>query len=160
MAHAQRHPRGTLPAMGFSFRETMSGSYRLDAAPDRERAISFTIGARVHSIARFLRDHLADIQGEVDLEGFADHRAMRGTLEIDPLFGKKLRYVFSFESNDGEPCTFVGQKDVELQHLLATMTTLPAELFDGRGKRLGSARLRFDARSDLGKWLRSIRLVA
>src|SRR4051812_43082899 len=126
---------------GFEFRETMSGSYHLDDAPGRERAMSFTIRARVHSLARFLRDRLANIEGEVDLEGFADHRAMRGTLEIDPLLGKKLVYTFRFESDDGRKCSFVGQKTVEFHRFLDTMTNLPGDIVDDAGKRLGTARL-------------------
>jgi hypothetical protein len=146
--------------LGFEFRETMSGSYHLEDARDRERAMSFTIRARVHSLARFLRDRIAHIEGEVDLEGFADHRAMRGTLEIDPLLGKKLVYTFCFEADDGRKCRFVGQKTVEFQRLLDTMTTLPGEIVDDAGHKLGSARLRFDARSDFGKWLKSFKRVA
>ena len=147
-------------SLGFEFRETMSGSYHLDDAPGRERAMSFTIRARVFSLVRFLRDRLANIEGEVDLEGFADHRAMRGTLEIDPLLGKKLVYTFGFESDDGRQCRFVGRKTVEFQRLLDTMTTLPGHIVDDTGKTLGSARLRFDARSHLGKWLKSFKRVA
>jgi hypothetical protein len=37
------------------------------------------------------------------------------------------------------------------------MTTLPGELLDAEGATIGAARLRFDARSDLGKLLRSVR---
>ena len=147
-------------SLGFEFCETMSGSYHLEGAPARERAMSFTIRARVHSLARFLRDRIAHIEGEVDLEGFADHRAMRGTLEIDPLFGKKLVYSFGFTADDGRACRFEGQKTVDFTRLLDTMTTLPGLIVDADGKTLGRARLRFDARSDLGKWLRSMRLAA
>lgn len=144
-------------AIGFEFHETMSGSYRLAGSAERDRAMSFTIRARVHSVLRFLRDRLAEIEGEVDLEGYADHRAMRGTLEIDPLLGKKLVYAFAFEDNDGQKRRFVGKKSVELLHLLETMTTLPGAILDDGGHTLGSAMLRFDARSDLVKWLRSFR---
>jgi len=143
--------------LGFEFRETMSGSYHLDDTPDHERAMSFTVRARVLSALRFARDRMAEIEGEVDVEGFADHRALRGTLEIDPLLGKKLRYAFDFRDNDDAPHRFVGQKDVEFLRLLDTMTTLPGEIFDRDGKRVGEARLRFDARSDLVKFVRSFR---
>ena len=145
--------------MGFSFRETMSGSYHLAGSPERERAMSFTVGARVHDTVRFLRDRLAQIQGEVDLEGFADHRALRGTLEIDPVLGKKLCYAFAFEGNDGRRYRFAGQKTIEFVRVLATMTTLPGEIFDEAGRAIGEARLRFDARSDLLKFMKSFRLA-
>lgn len=141
--------------LGFQFRETMSGSYRLEAAPDHERAMSFTISARAYDLARYLRDRTVEILGEVDLEGFADHRPMRGTMLLDPLLGRRVRYVFEFESNDGRKYTFDGEKNVELLRFLQTITTLPGELRDAVGRTVGTAKLRFDARSDLPKFLRS-----
>jgi hypothetical protein len=42
--------------LGFSFEETMSGTYHLLDSPLVERAISFSIGARVKGIRQFLRD--------------------------------------------------------------------------------------------------------
>lgn len=146
-------------SLGFSFRETMSGSYRLVSAPDHERAMSFTISARAYDLARYLRDRTVAIQGEVDLEGFADHRPMRGTMLLDPLLGRRVRYVFDFQSNDGRPCTFDGEKNVELLRFLDTMTTLPGELRDSAGRTIGTAKLRFDARSDLPKFLRSWKMA-
>ena len=144
-------------SVGFEFRETMSGSYHLLDAPDRERAISFTIRAVVHDLLRFLRDRKAEIAGEVDVEGFADHRPMRGSLTFDPLFGKELIYDFAFPGNDDRKLRFYGKKSVELLRPLATMTTLPGQLLGPGGEVLGEARLRFDARSDLAKWLRSFK---
>jgi len=119
--------------------------------------MSFTASARVHDVTRFMRDHVAEIEGEVDLEGFADHRALRGTMEIDPLLGRRIGYAFTFESNEGRRCRFQGEKTVEFLRFLDTMTTLPGEIVDEKGDRLGEAKLRFDARSDLVKFMRSFR---
>lgn len=144
---------------GFRFAETMSGSYVLDAPPGegaRDLAMSFTVTAEVHSLQRFLRDKLATIEGEVVLEGRADHRALRGTLEMDLVPGRKLRYEFDFTDDAGRACRFAGQKDVELRRLVHTMTTLPGELF-ADGKRFASATVRFDARSDLLTFVSSFR---
>ncbi len=142
---------------GFHFHETMSGSYVLDAAPDRERAISFTIGARVHDLGRFARDRMAEIQGAVEMEGFASHRPLRGTLEMDPILGRRLVYDFRFVDDAGEEHRFTGRKNVSFLKLLETMTTLPGEIFDGAGRRIGRAKLRFDVRSDLARFVRSFR---
>jgi hypothetical protein len=144
-------------SIGFEFRETMSGSYHLLDAPERERAISFTIRAAVHGLLRFLRDRKAEIVGEVDVEGFADHRPMRGSLTIDPVLGKELVYDFTFPANNDRPMRFYGKKSVEFLRPLATMTTLPGQLLGPGGEVVGEARLRFDARSDVGKWLRSFK---
>lgn len=140
---------------GFQFRETMSGSYRLDASPDRERAISFTVGAKVSALGRFLRDKRAAIQGAIEMEGFANHRPCRGTMVMDPLIGKLVGYELTFVDDAGKTFRLKGQKTVEFLRFLETMTTLPAEIFDDTGKRVGRATLRFDARSDLYKFIRS-----
>lgn len=142
---------------GFEFHETMSGSYRLDAGPDRERAMSFTIGARVDHLRKFLRDRMATIQGAIDMEGFAAHRPLRGTLELDPILGRRIAYDFHFAGDDGHTFRFAGCKTVDFFRLMETMTTLPGEIFDASGARIGEACLRFDARSDLVRFLRSFR---
>lgn len=142
---------------GFEFSETMSGSYRLDASPERERAIAFTVGARVRELGRFLRDKRAAIQGSIELEGFAAHRACRGTMVMDPLIGKIVGYELAFEDDAGRPHRLAGKKSVVLTRFFETMTNLPAEIFDPSGKRVGEARLRFDVRSDLLRFLRSFR---
>jgi hypothetical protein len=149
---------------GFQFRETMSGSFHLASSPTRERAMSFTIGAYVPSTLRFLRDKTAQIQGEVDLEGFARHRPLRGHMELDPIFGRRIVYDFLFPDEEGNACRFVGRKSIDLLRLHETMTTLPGEiraLREGdREELLGEARLRFDTRSDLAKFVMSWKRLA
>lgn len=142
---------------GFEFRETMSGSYRLDAAPERDRAISFTVGGRVDDMRKFLRDRIAEIQGAIDAEGLASHRAARGTMLMDPILGKQVGYELSFVDDQGRRYRLAGKKSVEFLRLMETMTTLPVELFDEAGARVGHGVLRFDVRSDLVKFLRSFR---
>lgn len=142
---------------GFEFRETMSGSIRLDAAPDRERAISFTVGARVDEMSRFLRDRKAAIQGSIEIEGLASHNAARGTMLMDPILGKQVGYELEFKDDQGRPLRLSGRKSVDFLRIMQTMTTLPAEVLDERGTRVGQAVLRFDVRSDLVRFLRSFR---
>jgi len=145
---------------GFQFRETMSGSFHLVTSPTRERAMSFTVGAYAPSTLRFLRDRTVHIQGEVDLEGFTRHRPLRGTMVIDPLLGRRIAYDFVFTDDDGRKFRVHGQKTIDFFRLLETMTTLPATISDDRGVVIGEARLRFDARSDLAKFVRSWKRVA
>lgn len=142
---------------GFEFRETMSGAIRLDSAPDRERAISFTVGGRVDQMTRFIRDRKAAIQGAIEIEGLASHSAARGTMLMDPILGKQVGYELEFKDDQGRPLRLSGRKSVEFFRLMETMTTLPAEVLDAQGKRVGQAVLRFDVRSDLLRFLRSFR---
>lgn len=142
---------------GFEFHETMSGSIRLDASPERERAISFTVGARVDGMSRFVRDRKAAIQGAIEIEGLASHNAARGTMVMDPILGKQVGYELEFQDDEGRPLRLSGRKSVEFLRVMHTMTTLPAELLDAQGRRVGQAVLRFDVRSDLLRFLRSFR---
>jgi hypothetical protein len=145
-------------ALGFSFEETMSGSYHLLASQLDERAISFSLAARVAGIRQFLKDKLARIEGVVNIEGFADARPLTGTLALALPGERRLTYDFTFRANDGKLCRFHGQKDVTWIAPVDTMTTLPASLYDDAGRELARAVLRFDTRGTLGTFLRSWRL--
>lgn len=145
-------------ALGFSFEERMSGSYHLLASQLDERAIAFTLTARVAGARQFLRDKLARIQGEVNVEGFADASPLAGTLALKLLDERRLTYDFTFPANDGKTYRFHGQKDVTLIALIDTMTTLPASLYDAAGREVARAVLRFDTRGELATFLRSWRM--
>lgn len=139
---------------GFEFRETMTGSYRL-AADSIDRPMSFTVRARSPRWLAFVRRPEVEIEGEVDAEGFADHRHLRGTLGMDPLRTRTLPYAFSFTANDGRPYRFVGTKSISLAHLTESMTVLPGAILDEHGAEVGRALLRFDLSRDLVTFLRS-----
>jgi hypothetical protein len=142
---------------GFEFCETMAGSYHLLAAPDAERPISFTIRVRSRPWLGFLRRREAEIEGEVDAEGFADHRLLRGTLDLDVLRTRKLRYAFEFNGNDGQPYVFRGEKVLELRKLARTISVLPGSIEGASGAEVGRATLRFDFQTQLLPFLRSFR---
>lgn len=142
--------------MGFEFRETMSGTYHTLERPGDELPMSITVRAEVTSLRKFLLDPTAEITGEVDAQGLADHRALRGTLEINPVLRRRLVYDFRFNDNDGAECRFHGEKELEALRLVSTMTTLPGTLFRD-DREVGRALLRFHLREDLAKLLRSFR---
>ena len=144
---------------GFRFEERMSGHYHLLTGPPEDRPIEFTMTARARSLPRFLRKPVAEIEGEADLRGFADHKPARGTMLLDLLAGRRIGYDFEFPGNDGHTYRFKGQKDVELGRLRETMSTLPAGLFDGSGTRIGEATVHFHYSTDLVRFLRSWRLA-
>ena len=136
----------------------MAGSFHLLSAPEVERPMSFTIRARARSILSFLRRPEVEIEGEVDAEGFADHRRLSGTLGLDVIRTGTLPYAFRFTSNDGKACVFSGQKTITARELAHSMTVLPGSLLDESGAEIGRALLRFDLRSDLIKFITSFRL--
>lgn len=142
---------------GFEFCETMAGSFHLVESPADERPMSFTIRARSRGLLDFLRRPEVEIEGEIDAEGFADHRYLSGRLGLDLARTGTLPYSFEFTANDGRRCAFAGRKTVRPRDLLASMTVLPGVLVGDGGAVLGEALLRFDLRSDLLRFLRSFR---
>lgn len=145
--------------IGLTFRETMSGGYHLTLSPGVERPMSFTIQVSISSIRSLLRSPVFTIEGSVFAEGLAEHRPLRGTLTIDPVRAKLLVYIFELEADDGSLLVFQGRKTLSEGDVLHAMTVLPGGIFDGAGREVGRALLRFDLRSDLLKFLGSFRLV-
>jgi hypothetical protein len=143
----------------FEFRETMAGSFHLLSHPDDERPMSFTIRARSRPLLSFLRRPVVEIEGEVDAEGFADHRHLRGSLGLDVLRTKTMPYAFRFTANDGAIYSFIGKKTITPRELALSMTVLPGSIVDEEGREVGRALLRFDLRSDLGRFLKSFRWI-
>ena len=130
--------------IGFQFEETMTGTYRRDGSDHR---FEFRLRARQPSMLSFLRDRTATIEGHVDAAGLATHAVLAGTLLLDPILGRRIRYDFGFTGDDGESYRFAGQKDVDPHHPVDTMTTLPGEILDDSGAVYATALVRFDPRS-------------
>jgi hypothetical protein len=143
---------------GFEFHETMAGSFRLRGEA-RDRPMSFTVRARSPRWLSFLRRPEVEIEGEIDAEGFADHRYCRGTLGMDPLRTRTLPYAFTFIANDGATYTFEGKKTLHLASMVESMTVLPGAILDAARAPVGEALLRFDLRGDLARFLRSFKLA-
>lgn len=142
---------------GFRFEETMRGSYYLLDKPQDERAIEFSIEARVDNLRRFARDLTARIRGVVTLEGLCKHANLDGTLGLKLLRENRLPYDFTFTADDGKKYRVRGEKNVVVLGLMESLTTLPASLYDDAEEEIGRAVVRFDLRSDWRKFLFSFR---
>jgi hypothetical protein len=140
---------------GFEFRESMSGSYTLTGQPGVERPIRFTLRVHADDALTYVRDHLARVEGSLEMDGFADEVALAGTLEIAPVSKRLIRYELCFVANDGLTYKLAGQKDIRLGDLRGTLTTLPAQILDAAGKPVAKAQVTFDVRADLLKFLAS-----
>jgi hypothetical protein len=144
-------------AVGFEFHEVMSGTYTRSHQPDQTGHIRFSARVRAPSLIRHLRDGMAELDGTLDMEGFADDVPISGTIEIRVLFGRLIRYDFSFLGNDGAAYRFAGQKDIRLDDLATTMTHLGGSVTDARGNEVARAQVAFDVRADLLPFLISWR---
>lgn len=141
----------------FEFYETMSGGYRLRG--EASAPMSFTVRAQSPSISKFLREPRAFLEGEIDAEGFADHRPLRGTIGLDFLRTRRIPYALTFDCNEGKGYRFEGHKTISLLSLIKSMTHLPGKLIDAdSGRDIGEAYLQFDLEGDLEKFIKSFRL--
>jgi len=143
--------------MGFRFAETMSGTVEGDAEPGRQHPFRFEVTAHAAS----LRDHLATgratLEGVVHAPPLAAAAEATGTITIRPVGRRLIRYELAFQGDDGRRYQLVGQKDIRYRRLLATMTTLPAEILDEDHQRVGTCVTTFDLRRDTWGFLRSFR---
>jgi hypothetical protein len=143
---------------GFSFKETMSGSYWRLATPADERALSFTIVARASDIRRFAKDRIWSVEGTVDAEGLATHKEVHGTMAFRLLDQRRLPYRLTFTGDDGQLYELSGQKEWSGLAPIESMTLLPASLYGPDGEEMARATVRFDVRADLGRWMKSFRV--
>lgn len=142
---------------GFRFEETMRGGWYLLANPAEERAIEFSIEARVDNLRRFARDLTARIRGVVTLEGMCKHANLDGTLGLKLLKENRLPYDFTFTADDGRKYRLRGEKNFIALGVVESLTTLPASLYDDTDQEIGRAVLRFDLRADWRSFVLSFR---
>jgi hypothetical protein len=141
---------------GFEWRETMVGSLRV-VGRAIDAPISFTIRARSRGLSAFLRRPRVEIEGEVFAEGIAEHRPLRGAIDIGPLLSRRIPYGFAFTGDDGAAYAFTGEKTLARGALIESFSILPGEIRDARGALVGQALLRFDVRSSALQYLSSFR---
>ncbi len=141
-----------------AFDETMFGTFRRTSESEA-RPLSFTLHARSRTLRDLARTRQVTIHGELVAEGFGARCPLEGTLDLDLLATRELRYDFAFTADDGRSYRFVGKKTVRLGALRRTMTHLPAVLLDGEGDEIARAEVIFDLRRDLAEFLRSWRVT-
>jgi hypothetical protein len=143
---------------GLSFRETMHGTlWRLDA-PIRESAVDVTLEVRSDDLRVLARDRTLQLRGTIDVEGLATNATVEGTLGFKLAPERRLPYRIRFQSDDGESYELSGQKEWLPVAPIASITTLPASLYDASGQEVARATLRFDVRVEGWHLLRSFRL--
>jgi hypothetical protein len=135
--------------VGFQFDETMTGTWTRVGSPGDTGSFRVQLRVKAEDALRHLRDHLADLEGTLDMEGFADDVPVRGKIEIAPLVKRIIRYELDFTGNDGKPYRFAGQKNIRFSDLVTTMTTLDASVTDAGGTEVARATIRFDLKADL-----------
>ena len=135
--------------LGFTFEETMTGTYTRTGHPDQSGELRLHARARAQSLLSHLRDGMVSLDGTLDMAGFADDVPVAGTIEIR-LVGKKIiRYDFTFCGNDGNPYRFQGQKDIRYSDLARSMTVCRGTIATPSGHEIARATLRFDIKADL-----------
>jgi hypothetical protein len=145
--------------LGFRYREVLHGGFYFLDHPVDERAADLDLQVTVREWSSFARaaTPTADIEGPLTLEGFAEDPRASGQLALQPE-QKRAIYELSFVAPGGRH-RLRGYKEFELLNLIDSFTLLRASLYDDSAREIGRAVLRFDARGNLGRLLRSFRPV-
>lgn len=139
--------------MKLEFSETMTGTYTLHEQGGDARRFEFSIRV-VQQPGRI--EQTSPIEGTVTLEGFADRRALTGTLQVAPLTRRALVYNFEFTANDGEKVRFEGMKNLSAFRPIQSMTSLAGTLYK-EYRPIGAAQATFDLRREFPRLLASLR---
>jgi hypothetical protein len=145
--------------LGILYSETLEGSFYPLDAPTLERPMRLALNVRIKSVSDFIRDRTGTVDGSLTMDGFADDVPVSGTIAFRWLDQYRLPYELHFRANDGSGYRLRGQRNVNLLALEDSMTTLVSSVVDEAGREVMRADLRFDARADMGKLLRSLRLT-
>jgi hypothetical protein len=143
--------------MGFTFAETMSGTFELDAEPGVVRPLRFDVTAHAESTRKHFSDGKASLRGIIRAAPLASAADAEGTITIRPIGQRIIRYELAFVGDDGKQYELVGQKDINWRSPLKTFTELPAEILDEEHRRVATCKTAFDVKNDLWSFLRSFR---
>ena len=92
-------------------------------------------------------------------EGFGARCPLTGTLGMDVLLTRRLRYDFTFTADDARTYRFEGEKVMRLTALRRSMTWLPGRVLDDTGAVVGTAEVTFDLERDLWGFVRSFAIT-
>ncbi|MEU7907332.1 hypothetical protein [Actinoplanes sp. NPDC049118] len=140
-----------------TLREAMAGTVRL-TGEGGERPIRLALRVTVPGALHPLADLRAEAAGRVQVPGFADDPAAKGSMDIAPLRAGRIGYRLAFTALDGRRLWLDGAKAVTVRRPLHSMTRLSAVLLDAAGAVVGEARLVFDLRTELLPFLLSMRM--
>lgn len=143
----------SVPLYGFT--ETMRGTWTpLDGSG--RKTMWFRAEADATDALAYLKSGRLELSGRMHAEGLGEDVPTTGFMEVQPL-ARRIGYDLTFRAEDGKRYRFVGQKTLSLLALAKTMTTLPGDVLDADGKRVGTARLYFDLKRDLVPFLATFR---
>jgi hypothetical protein len=142
--------------VGFSYVETLHGSYHTLQAPGDEFPMSLSLRLEVPDVARYALDGTARIEGELEAPGLVERAPFRGVVVLEPLKAR-VTYDFRFEIA-GREHRFHGEREVDLLRPARSATTLPGRIYRDE-QEIARAVLRFDVREGLLELLRSVRPI-
>ncbi len=137
------------------FSETMRGTWTPTDGSGR-RVLWFSIDADAIDALSYLKDGVMQLDGTMFAEGLAENVPATGRLEVQPM-RRRIGYRLTFKGDDGKTYRLIGEKTLSMLRPLHGATTLPLEITDEHGARVGTSLTRFDARRDLVGFLRTFR---
>jgi len=148
---------------GFAFRQKLQGTWwRADRPPGAGGPrgggeIELDLALEIPSLRRFLLDPTARVDGSVDARGLADRQPIRGTLEVLPIFRRKLVYELRFPADRGDgELRLHGEAELDPFHLVEGTAQLRAGILED-DREVAEAELTLHLKDELLRLVRSFR---
>ncbi|MEW6775465.1 MAG: hypothetical protein AB1405_04185 [Bdellovibrionota bacterium] len=149
---------GLLDSLGFGFTEKMGGTFtgKAEGIPASGN-FHFLFEVDSDDVTDAIRKIVGRAVGRVTMDGVAENIPAEGTLEISPLWKRRIRYTFTFSGKDGKKYKFDGWKSINPLKMVSSWTTLPGKVYDEKGAVVAEAITYFDKRNDFPDLFRSFR---
>ncbi len=120
--------------------------------------MAFAFEAAAADFREFARSKVLRITGTIEAERLARAQGLVGTIGVRLFDERRIAYHLSFCGDDGHRYDLSGLEEWSRISPIASLTLLPASIYDARGDEVARATLRFDVRSDWATWLKSFRV--
>lgn len=120
--------------------------------------MDLSLEAFTPDVRALLREPVWQLSGTIDAESLAARRSIEGAMCFKRLGEGQIRYRIRFRGNDGHPYELSGHKEWNALAPLDSVTLLSGKVHDEAGEEMARATLRFDLRTDLGRFVRHLRL--
>ncbi len=144
-------PNDEEPPMSLQFTERMEGTCSFSGS-DAEIAEA-RVELRGRARPDFWRSRTIDLDGTLDVTGFATQRRAQGCLRVGP---QTWEYDLAFVGDDARPYRMVAEKQVRLFDLARSLTSARGDVLDAFGRSVAVAHLTFALDRDLGALIRSL----
>jgi len=131
------------------FRQSLFGSYRKTTEPGIERPLELELSGTRDTLVPGLGGTVA-VRGEISARGFAEHRAVSGSVRLERWVPFAMSYDLEFTGDDDRAYRLVAERRPRLADIVYSASRIRGRITGSDGEQVATADLRLDFRRDLG----------